>query len=68
MSVSATLKWEGVESRLSAVADILNQRANEGELFPRSMGIQPYPCQSASAINASPTTAKNLDLSLKEQG
>jgi hypothetical protein len=31
--------WAGVEVRLGAVADSLKQRANEGELFPRSMGI-----------------------------
>ncbi|MEI6046375.1 MAG: transposase [Chloroflexota bacterium] len=58
LSVSATLKWEGVESRLSAVTDSLIQRANEGEVFPRSMGIPR--ARARLPQNLSPTTAKNL--------
>ena len=31
--------WEGAEPRLRAVMEGLQQRANEGEPFPRSMGV-----------------------------
>jgi len=31
--------WEGAEPRLRAVMEDLQQRANEGEPFPRSMGV-----------------------------
>jgi len=31
--------WEGAEPRLRAVMEDLQQRANEGEPFPRSMGL-----------------------------
>jgi hypothetical protein len=31
--------WEGAEPRLRAVMEELQQRANEGETFPRSMGV-----------------------------
>jgi len=31
--------WEGAEPRLRAVIEGLQQRANEGEPFPRSMGV-----------------------------
>jgi hypothetical protein len=31
--------WEGAEPRLGAVMEGLHQRANEGEPFPRSMGV-----------------------------
>jgi hypothetical protein len=31
--------WEGAEPRLRAVMEALQQRANEGEPFPRSMGL-----------------------------
>jgi hypothetical protein len=31
--------WEGAELRLRAAVEILKQRANEGESFPRSVGI-----------------------------
>jgi hypothetical protein len=33
------LVWEGAEPRLRAVIEGLQQRANEGEPFPRSMGL-----------------------------
>jgi transposase len=65
LSVSATLKWEGVESRLSAVTDSLIQRANEGEVFPRSMGIPRARARLPQSL--SPTTAKNFASSSKEQ-
>jgi transposase len=31
--------WEGAELRLRAAVEVLKQRANEGESFPRSVGI-----------------------------
>ena len=45
--------WEGAEPRLRAVMEDLQQRANEGQTLPRSMGVsapsQSCPCRSASA-------------------
>ena len=32
-------EWAGVESRLKAVVEVLQQRANEGQPLPRSFGI-----------------------------
>ena len=32
-------EWAGVESRLKAVVEVLQQRANEGQSLPRSFGI-----------------------------
>src|SRR6516162_4473922 len=31
--------WEGAEPRLRAVMESLHQRANEGQILPRSMGL-----------------------------
>jgi hypothetical protein len=31
--------WEGAEPRLRAVMEVLQQRANEGQSLPRSMGV-----------------------------
>jgi hypothetical protein len=32
-------EWAGVESRLKAVVEVLQQRANDGQSLPRSFGI-----------------------------
>jgi len=58
--LSATLKWEGVESRLMAVTDSLNQRAIAGEEFPQSMGLTRARARLPESLL--PTTAKNLVL------
>jgi len=58
--LSATLKWEGVESRLMAVTDSLNQRASAGEEFPQSMGLTRARARLPQSLI--PTAAKNLVL------
>jgi hypothetical protein len=59
--VSATqcsTHWAGVEVRLGAVADHLKQRANEGEVFPRSMGVPRAGVRLPESLI--PTSAENL--------
>jgi transposase len=60
-SLSAThcqAQWAGVEVRLGAVADNLKQRAKEGEVFPRSMGVPRAGARLPESLI--PTNAKNL--------
>ena len=43
--------WEGAEPRLRAVMEALQQRANEGQHLPRSMGLS-APNQGAARAGA----------------
>jgi Putative transposase DNA-binding domain len=43
--------WEGAEPRLRAVMEDLQQRANEGQRLPQSMGVS-APCQGAARAGA----------------
>jgi hypothetical protein len=59
-TVSAThcqAQWAGVEVRLGAVADNLKQRAKEGEIFPRSMGVPRAGARLSESLI--PTNVKN---------
>jgi hypothetical protein len=38
-SAQYTVYWEGAELRLRAALEVLSQRANEGQVLPRSMGV-----------------------------
>ena len=46
--------WEGAEPRLRAVMEDLQQRANEGQRLPRSMGV------SAPSLGAARARARRL--------
>ena len=57
--------WEGAEARLKAAHEQVIQRAKEGQVLPRSMGI---PCAGALAESPSEATQELLFLSREREG
>jgi len=61
---SHVVPWEGAEARLKAAHEQVMQRAKEGQVLPRSMGI---PCAGAR-LPKSPSEATQELLFLSRRG